>query len=122
MNTRELNKKLKTNLLRPGNIKTNSRFTTNPRNVSLRVDRARSKKYGTHEWTEADITIYAEVQTTTGEWLPLHRFGARAIRNFIRRSSVSNSVCEWTRLWGFPTGDLKLTTIKLSPTPTLYNM
>ena len=118
MNTRELNKKLSSTLL-------TGRDGEYIRNIYIRVNRARLKqthlnsRNTRHEWTEVDITIWAEIQNISGEWKECHTYGIKDSRNFLRRERnlVSGMVNDWTRLWGFPTNDLKIKTIKFGLSP-----
>tara|TARA_Y100001963_G_scaffold105003_1_gene144791 strand:+ start:5973 stop:6362 length:390 start_codon:yes stop_codon:yes gene_type:complete len=107
MTKRQLNKKLKTSLLR-GN---DGGYI---RNLNVRVTRARqvNPRWG-RPYTEVDITVHAEVQCVNGGWRGCHTYGIKDIRTFLRReyNGVGNLVSSWTRLWGFPTS-VKLKTIK----------
>jgi len=113
MTKRQLNKKLKTSLLQ-GN---DGGWI---RNVTLRVTRARSVKPSWGKpYTEVDITVYAEVQSTNGGWRGCHTYGIKDVRTFLRReyNGIPNAVSAWTRLWGFPT-NVKLKTIKFGKDST----
>ena len=107
MTKRQLNKKLKSSLLR-GN---DGGYI---RNLNVRVTRARqvNPRWG-RPYTEVDITVHAEVQCVNGGWRGCHTYGIKDIRTFLRReyNGVGNLVSSWTRLWGFPTS-VKLKTIK----------
>ena len=112
MNTRELNKKLSSTLLTGSD---------GPyiRNIHIRVNRARVKEHRAFRWTEVDITVWAEIQSVSGDWRPCHTYGIKDSRNFLRRERnlVNGIVNDWTRLWGFPTYDLKIKTIKFGMSP-----
>jgi len=118
MNTRELNKKLSSTIL-TGN---DGDYI---RDIHIRVNRARVKqahlnsRNTRHEWTEVDITIWAEIQNISGEWKECHTYGIKDSRTFLRRPQnlVSGMVNDWTRLWGFPTTEVKLKTIKFGVSP-----
>ncbi len=120
MNKRELNKKLSSTLLE-------GKDGEYIRNIHIRVNRARVKEYtggyDTSSWTEVDITIWAEIQSVSGEWRECHTYGIKDSRNFLRkkRNLVSGIISDWTRLWGFPTYDLKIKTIKFGMSPSCYN-
>jgi hypothetical protein len=112
MNKRELNKKLSSTLLQ-GN---DGEYI---RDIHVRVNRARVRSGWGRDYTEADITVWAEIKSVHGEWRDCHTYGPRDSRNFLRRNGnlVSGIVNDWTRLWGFPTSDLKLKTIKFGLSP-----
>ena len=115
MNTRELNKRLGSTVLQ-GN---DGDYI---RNIHIRVNRARVKQAhvnSTYKWTEVDITIWAEIQNISGEWKECHTYGIKDSRTFLRRPQnlVSGMINDWTRLWGFPTNDLKIKTIKFGRGP-----
>ena len=106
---RQLNKKLKSKILRPS-----SRRPNYMRDTEITVLRARTKKVWRGEKTWVTIKIKATVQSSRGKWYPLLHYGPRHIRNFLRRDSslVTSTVSEWVRLWGFGT-DVYLEKIEL---------
>tara|TARA_R110001583_G_scaffold51293_1_gene160267 strand:+ start:1519 stop:1893 length:375 start_codon:yes stop_codon:yes gene_type:complete len=112
---RELNKKLKSKVLRP-----EDRINSHIRNVEIRVVRATSKVnrfsgIPLRSKTHTTIRIKGEVQSTRGEWLSIgNGYGPRAIRNFLRKnkSGVTQEVSSWVKLWGFPS-DVELENIEL---------
>jgi len=97
---RQLNKKLKSKILTPAHLN-----TTYIRNTKIRVLRARNKEVGyrREEKSMVTIRISAQVQSSRGDWLSLHQYGPRHIRNFLRRENIGvvSEVSEWIRLWGF---------------------
>ena len=113
MTKRQLNKKLKSSLLR-GN---DGGYI---RNLNVRVTRARqvNPRWG-RPYTEVDITVHAEVQCVNGGWRGCHTYGIKDIRTFLRReyNGIPNLVSAWVRLWGFPT-NVKLKTIKFGKDST----
>ena len=112
---RQLNKKLKSKILIPNQCGMNR---GQMRNTKIRVMRARNKEVGYRREEKCMVTIQicAEVQCTRGDWLSLHQYGPRHIRNYLRRESVGviDEVSQWIRLWGF-CSDVYLERIELLP-------
>ena len=112
MTNRELNKKLKSLVLKP-----KDRVENCIRNAEVRVMRVTppTKKKWTPEYNVV-IRVKAEVQSSGGVWLDLHSYGPRAIRNFLRRGNVGirQEVESWIKLWGVNgRKNIKLKTIYL---------
>ena len=103
---RQINKKLCSKVLITTNI--SGEYL---RDVEVRVIRAKDHLI----WTEVTIKIKAEVKSTQNQWLPLHQYGPKAIRNFIRGNAgkeVTQLVSSWVKLWGFRS-NVVLKTIEL---------
>jgi len=110
MNKRKLNQNLRTRILPI--IETYAL-----KDCKVRVIRAR-QNYG--RYTSVDIRISASVRSSQDNWLPLHFYGPRHIRGFIRnQEQITQTINEWTKLWGLPNDScITLKNIELVSSPT----
>jgi hypothetical protein len=119
---RQINNKLKGKLLTPITTRENKDYI---QYCEIKVIRARNVKYGywkgrkkrESEKTLVTVEISGAVLSSKGEYLPLHYYGPRHIRNYLRKkhNGIVGAVSSWVKLWGFD-NNIELERIKLIKT------